>query len=98
MIENDEYSKSIHDVGWANFLYMIEYKAEEAGIHISKVNPSYTSINCSTCGFPIYKTIHDRIHNCPNCGLILDRDHNAAINILRLGTSHSKEKAMGFIP
>jgi len=98
MIQNNEYNKSIHDVGWANFLFMIEYKAEEAGAQISKVNPSYTSINCSDCGFPVYKDIHTRTHLCPNCGLLIDRDHNSAINILRLGTSHSKEKAMGFIP
>jgi len=98
MMKEGLYNKSINDAGWNQFLQMIEYKAEEAGIQISKVDPSYTSINCSSCGFPIYKTIHDRIHNCPNCGLILDRDHNAAINILRLGTSHSKEKAIGFIP
>lgn len=93
MIKDGGYNKSIHDVGWANFLSMIEYKAEEAGTRISKVDSSYTTIICSDCGFPVYKTIHDRIHNCPNCKLKIDRDHNSAKNILRLGTSRSKEEA-----
>lgn len=93
MIEKGEYNKSIMDVGWAKFIAMIEYKAEEAGIQCVAVNPSYTSINCSDCGFPVYKTIHDRIHFCPNCGLEIDRDHNAARNILRLGTSLPQEEA-----
>jgi len=91
MIKENEYNKSIHDVGWANFLFMIEYKAEEAGIQVTKVNPSYTTINCSECGFPVYKDIHERTHSCPNCGLSIDRDHNAALNILRLGTSLLRE-------
>jgi len=96
MINGGEYNKSIHDVGWNQFLNMIEYKAEEAGIHSIKVDPSYTSINCSKCGFPVYKDIHIRTHSCPNCGLSIDRDHNAAINILRSGTDLLKEEALCF--
>lgn len=93
MMKEGLYNKSINDAGWNQFLQMIEYKAEEAGIQILKVNPSYTSINCSSCGFPVYKDIHIRTHLCPNCGLNIDRDHNSAINILRLGTSRSMEEA-----
>lgn len=88
-----EFNKSIHDVGWRNFLSMIEYKAEEAGTQVKKVNPSYTSINCSNCGFPVYKDIHVRTHSCPNCGLSIDRDHNAALNILSTGTADLKKEA-----
>jgi len=93
MINGGSYNKSIHDVGWNQFLNMISYKAEEAGIQSIKVDPFYTSINCSDCGFPVYKYIHERTHSCPNCGLSIDRDHNAAINILRLGTSLLKKEA-----
>jgi len=82
-------SKSVHDVGWGSFLNKLQYKAEEAGIAIVKVDPRNTTQMCSQCGhIPEEKlTLADRVYTCEKCGLILDRDHNAALNILRLGLS-----------
>jgi putative transposase len=88
MVRNHNLAKSIHDAGWGQFLRYLEYKAEEAGIQFEKVAPHYTSVNCSTCGERVPKTLAERIHSCPFCGTVLDRDHNAAINILnRAGTA-----------
>ncbi len=78
-------SKQIHDVSWASFFDKLRYKAESAGRQLIEVNPAYTSQDCSGCGFREKKALSERVHNCKQCGLILDRDHNAAINILASG-------------
>ncbi len=80
-------SKSIHDASWGIFIHALNCKAEEAGKLAVSVNPRGTTSTCSGCSFVIPKKLHERIHECPLCGLILDRDHNAAINVLRLGLS-----------
>lgn len=77
-------NKSIADAGWGMFVQMCENKAECAGSRIVKVNPKYTSQICSGCGAIVKKDLSERRHVC-SCGIDLDRDHNAAINILRLG-------------
>lgn len=88
MVKNHHLAKYISDAGWGQFLNYLSYKAEEAGRKVEKVIPQYTSIICSHCGNHIPKTLAQRIHHCPFCNLILDRDHNAAINILnRAGTA-----------
>jgi putative transposase len=82
-------NKSIHDAGWATFVTMVRAKAESAG-HVSVVfvNPHKTSQLCSGCKREgPHKDLSERTHTCPHCGLVLDRDHNAALNILRLGLS-----------
>ena len=76
--------KSIGDVAWGQFMQFMAYKAEYAGRTVAFVNPRNTSKKCSRCGQLVEKTLSDRIHKC-SCGLILDRDHNASINILALG-------------
>jgi putative transposase len=78
------FAKSILDAAWSQLIYQISYKAEYAGRYAIAVNPRGTSIRCSGCGARVEKTLADRQHNCA-CGVSLDRDHNAAINILRLG-------------
>ena len=83
MVKNHHLAKSIHDAGWSQFIGFVIYKAEEAGNYNIPVNPYRTSIECSNCGNPVFKTLADRIHKCPHCGLELDRDHNASINILK---------------
>jgi putative transposase len=75
-------SKSIHDVGWSQFTEILRHKAEEAGAVVIAVNPNYTSQDCSTCGNRVEKSLTERTHVCSKCNLILDRDVNAAINIL----------------
>ena len=59
--------------------------AECAGAHLIEVDPRNTTQACSGCGVIVPKTLADRVHQCPECGLVLDRDHNAARNILHLG-------------
>ncbi|AOQ23145.1 IS200/IS605 family transposase ISMma22 [Moorella thermoacetica] len=83
MVKNHRLAKSISDAGWGEFMAMLEYKAAEAGARLVKVNPSGTSQECSGCGMDVPKELSERTHYCPYCGLILDRDVNAARNILK---------------
>ena len=82
-------ARSVGDAAWGSFLAKLAYKAEEAGALLVRVNPNGTSQVCSQCGClpDVPKTLADRVHFCPHCGLTLDRDVNAARNILRLGLS-----------
>ncbi len=83
-------NKSIVDAGWGTFVSMGKSKAEEAGsVHVFTVNPEYTSQMCSGCGVVRKKVLSERWHSC-ECGIELDRDHNAALNILRLGRSQQE--------
>lgn len=61
--------------------------AENAGRKVVKINPNGTSQRCSICGEKVSKSLAVRIHCCPNCGLKIDRDLNAAINIRQDGQS-----------
>lgn len=79
-------STLILDAAWGAFLSILAGKAEEAGRRFVKVAPQGTSSRCSGCGAVRPKTLSERMHVCP-CGLRIDRDLNAAINILRLGRS-----------
>lgn len=79
-------SKSILDAGWARFQQMCVSKAAYAGRTVLFVNPRYTSQVCSQCGAVRKKSLDERWHSC-ECGCELDRDTNAAINILWLGRS-----------
>jgi len=78
-------AKSILDGAWSGFFSKLAYKAEEAGRKLVKVNPAYTSQDCSRCGHRQHMPLSERVFKCPCCGLELDRDYNAALNILRLG-------------
>jgi len=80
-------SKSIIDAAWGILLYQVRYKAESAGVHVIAVNPRGTSQKCSGCGANVPKNLSQRVHDCPHCGLVLGRDHNAGRNILALGMS-----------
>lgn len=74
--------RGIVDSAWSLFLVHLENKAEEAGFPVVRVDPRNTSQMCSGCGTITQKTLKNKIHECPACGLVLDRDLNAAINIL----------------
>lgn len=87
MVRNHCLAKSISDASWGQFLRILCYKVEETGGTLVAVNPQGTSVRCSDCGFPVSKTLADRQHICPNCGLQISRDLNAARNILALGLS-----------
>jgi putative transposase len=74
-------NKSIHDAGWSQFLSILAYKAACAGKRVEAVNPAYTSQDCSGCGTRVPKSLSVRTHVCTSCGLVMDRDENAARNI-----------------
>jgi putative transposase len=82
MVKNPHLARSISDAGWSKFLSMASYKAERAGATFVTVDPRNTSQKCSGCGELVPKSLAVRIHCCPHCGLVVDRDWNAAINIL----------------
>lgn len=83
---SEEYGSGIGDAGWSIFTNIISYKAESAGCEVVFVNPKNTSKDCSRCGICVPKELRERQHNCPFCGLSMDRDLNAAINILTRAT------------
>ena len=91
MVKNHHLAKSISDAGWGQFLNYLAYKAEEAGCKFEKVVPHHTSIICSYCGERVHKTLTERVHSCPFCKTVMDRDHNAAINILNKSTAGTAE-------
>ncbi|AFZ23776.1 transposase, IS605 OrfB family, central region [Cylindrospermum stagnale PCC 7417] len=90
-------AKSVHDAGWSSFLSILTTKAENAGLLVIAVNPSGTSQYCSNCGVKVPKKLHERWHDCPNCGCSLDRDHNAALNIKNRAVGHSVLKAKSLL-
>jgi putative transposase len=81
------FAKSIMDAAWGQLIHRLNCEAEYAGKWVVPVNPRGTTQLCSGCGEKVPKKIWDRHHDCPKCGLSLGRDHNAALNILRLGES-----------
>jgi putative transposase len=77
-------AKSVSDVAWGMFIRTLHSKAEEAGVHVVAVDPRNTTQACSQCGQLVPKALGDRVHAC-SCGCVLDRDHNAALNVLARG-------------
>ena len=80
------------DAGWGQFQQICKSKAECAGSRVLFVSPKYTSQMCSGCGAIVQKELEERWHQC-SCGCSLDRDHNAAKNILRLGLQALKKES-----
>src|SRR6266849_8392492 len=87
MVRNRRLAKSIHDAGWGIFLHWLAYYGRVHAISIIAVPPQYTSQKCSDCDTIVKKSLSVRTHICPTCGLIMDRDHNAALNILEKALS-----------
>jgi len=86
LVKNHCLAKSISDAGWYQFRKWLEYFGVKFGKITIAVNPAYTSQECSSCGTIVKKSLSTRTHVC-QCGCILDRDWNAAINILKLALS-----------
>jgi putative transposase len=84
LVKNHCLAKSINDAGWFQFRVWLEYFGKVFGKITIAVNPAYTSQECSGCGAIVKKSLSTRTHAC-QCGCVLDRDHNAGINILSLG-------------
>jgi len=81
MVKNHHLAKSISDVSWSMFRDWLEYFGRVYGRLVIAVSPHYTSQECSSCHAIVKKSLSTRTHIC-KCGCILDRDENAAINIL----------------
>jgi putative transposase len=82
-------AKSILDVAWRTFLNILQAVAVKRGKHTQEVDARGTSIECCNCEERVVKDLSVRIHNCPNCGVSLDRDYNASINVLKRTTGLS---------
>ena len=85
MLKNHHLAKSIIDASWYQLIQFTSYKAECAGRIIEQVNPRNTSKTCSVCGHIQSMPLSQRTYNCPECGNVMDRDHNASVNILQIG-------------
>lgn len=104
MVKNHHLAKSIHDAGWGTFISWVKAYGVAHTIPVIAVAPQFTSQQCSACDAMVKKSLSVRTHICTSCGVVLDRDHNAALNILEkalactLGhreTSASAENASG---
>jgi putative transposase len=104
MVKNHHLAKSIHDAAWGTFISWVKAYGVAHHVPVIAVAPHYTSQECSACGALVKKSLSVRTHICPSCGVVLERDHNAARNILAkalactLGhreTSSSEENASG---
>lgn len=89
-------AKSILDACWGMFASQLTYKAENAGGVVVRVNPAGTSQECSQCGKTVPKDLSVRVHSC-DCGLVLDRDFNAARNILRRALDQHRPAVGGIV-
>jgi putative transposase len=85
MVHNHCLAKSISDAAWSQFFDQLSCKAEEAGRAFVKVNPAYTTQDCSRCHHRQPMPLGERTYRCPCCHLVIDRDHNASVNIRALG-------------
>jgi putative transposase len=103
MLRNHSLAKNISDAGWAAFLSILAFKAVYALKQAVAVPPAFTSQNCSgvlpagsPCPERVQQALSVRTHVCPRCGLVLDRDQNAALNILQLGKQ--ERSGVGQVP
>jgi putative transposase len=78
-------AKQVHDAGWAQFTTILASAAERANREFVEVDPRGTSQECSGCGAVVRKSLAVRVHHCPECGLVEDRDVNAAKNVQTRG-------------
>lgn len=90
MVKNHSLASAIMDACWGKTRRLTACKAERRGGRVILVNPSGTSQKCSGCGGVVPKGLGERTHSCPNCGLVLDRDVNAARNILAAGLERAR--------
>ena len=86
MVKNHRLAQSIYDASWSKFIQMLSYKAESAGMKVIKVDARNTSKECSNCCSIQEMPLSMREYNCGRCGMRLDRDINASINILKRAT------------
>ena len=92
MVRNRCLARSISDAAWGSFMNMTNYKAEEAGGLVLFVDPRNSSQVCSGCGKNVAKTLDERWHVCPHCGLKLPRDENSGRELLKRGCAVLDQK------
>ena len=83
--QNHHLAKSISDASWYKFTQWLQYFAKIHGTIVIAVPPHNTTVDCSSCGAKVHKTLSTRTHQCGVCKTVLCRDHNAARNILAKG-------------
>ena len=88
LVKNRKLAKSISDASWYQFTEWLNYFAKIYRIVCVAVPPHFTTQDCSVCSTRVQKSLSTRTHQCPNCKAVLDRDHNAAINILKKGLKY----------
>lgn len=93
MVKNHKLSASILDAGWGGLIAKTGYKAASAGLPFARAWAAGTSQECSSCGATVPKALSERMHRCAECGLEMDRDENAALNILRRGLEEMRMKS-----
>lgn len=96
MLESSENARNKAEVGWRGFITILEHHGEKNACHVVQVNPRGTTKECASCGVETRKPLWIREHSCPTCGFELDRDWNAALNVLnrgldKLGVVHSED-------
>ena len=96
MVRNHHLALSIQDSSWGTFFNLLSCKAVEANRVLVKINPYGTSQRCSSCGENVPKKLAQRTHHCPSCGVILDRDFNAALNIRSGRSVQALSSTLGF--
>ena len=97
MVKNHKLARSILEQSWGKFANMLAYKAERAGGKVMRVDPRNTSRTCSGCGnVKTELSLSERVYMCSSCGLHIDRDVNAAINISRIATKSGGDSPGGF--
>jgi putative transposase len=95
MLESSENARNKAEVGWRDFITILEHHGEKNGCHVVEVSSRGTTKECASCGVETQKPLWVREHSCPSCGFELDRDWNAALNVLsrgldKLGVVHSE--------
>ncbi|MDV3244144.1 MAG: transposase [Nitrososphaerales archaeon] len=90
MVKNHHLASAIMDASWGQLRRLTAYKAERRGGRVILVEPRETSQKCSGYGGVVPKELSERVHDCPNCGLVMDRDVNAAMNILKAGLDRAR--------
>lgn len=90
MVKNHKLAAAIMDATWGKLRQLTAYKVERRSGRVILVDPNGTSQKCSGCGAVVWKDLSVRVHECQSCGLVLDRDHNAALNILKLGLEQAR--------
>jgi len=84
LVRNGKLAKSINDAAWSSFRHWLEYFGQKYGKITVAVPPHYTSQSCSSCGRVVKTSLSQRTHQC-QCGTVMCRDQNAAINLLKKG-------------